>query len=485
MTDAKTIISNPWGALPPMGDINAYISAVNRLPMLTQDQESSYARLVRDEADSDASNRLVLSHLRLVVSIARQHLGYNISHADLIQEGTIGLMKAVERFDPDHGVRLVSYAMKWIKAEIQEYVVKNYRSIKIATTKSHRKLFFNLRSLKYKMREHNADAPLQPAEAERIAQVLDVPCADVLEMDFRLMGGTISLTRTDEDGDAFEFSDALEDSTHEPSLLLEAKQQHWLSNQGLREAFDALNPRSQRIIATRWMDVDNDGRATLTLNDLATELQVSAERVRQIEAKAFQDMRLTLDTFCNKTPPPHRLPKTQAPSEMANTAWLSTCDLNVAMRTLDARSRAIIKARWTDCLDGSVAPVSRADLAKQYGTSTHAIRLVESRSLKAMRRALVQSADVTLAPEDQPMDWMSSAGIAAALKSLDARSQRIVTSQWLCKTNDGSPALTPDELAKEYGISTAEVHDLESKAMKTMRATIGKARTTKAANNFA
>src|SRR5437867_2913424 len=191
-TSALTV-RDPWTLVPSLGNLDAYISAVNRLPLLTQEEEVSLARRLRESADVAAAGQLVLSHLRLVVSISRQYLGYGLPHGDLIQEGNVGLMKAVKRFDPDQGVRLVSYALHWIKAEIHEYVLKNWRMVKVATTKAHRKLFFNLRSMKQSLKgeagdPHNHRSTLTPGEVDTVARELKVKPEEVLEMETRLSG---------------------------------------------------------------------------------------------------------------------------------------------------------------------------------------------------------------------------------------------------------------------------------------------------------
>ncbi|MDB5850856.1 MAG: polymerase factor sigma-32, partial [Rhodoferax sp.] len=189
---------NPWTLVPSLGNLDAYISAVNRMPMLTLEQEQLYSRQLKDNNDVDAAGKLVLSHLRLVVSIARQYLGYGLPHGDLIQEGNVGLMKAVKRFDPDQGVRLVSYAMHWIKAEIHEYILKNWRMVKVATTKAQRKLFFNLRSMKQGFKADTANEvthrdTLSESEIESMATQLNVKRSDVIEMETRLSGGDVML----------------------------------------------------------------------------------------------------------------------------------------------------------------------------------------------------------------------------------------------------------------------------------------------------
>lgn len=280
-TALTAAISNP-GAL---GTIEAYIAAVNRLPVLTAEQETELGKRLRDAADLDAARELILSHLRLVVSISRQYLGYGLAHADLIQEGNIGLMKAVKRFDPDRGVRLVSFAVHWIKAEIHEYIVRNWRMVKIATTKAQRKLFFNLR----RMRPDGQT--LDPAQVDAIARELNVRPEDVSEMEVRLTGRELALEAPQDDEDAFApMSYLSDDGMQEPSNVLERRATDALQGPGLGKALEMLDARSRRIVEARWLQ--DDGGATL--HELAAEYGVSAERIRQIEAAAFKKMRAAL-----------------------------------------------------------------------------------------------------------------------------------------------------------------------------------------------
>jgi RNA polymerase sigma-32 factor len=282
-------------ALAPgsLGSIDAYIQAVNRIPLLTADEEVGLARRLRDSNDLDAAGRLVMSHLRLVVAVARNYLGYGLSHADLIQEGNIGLMKAVRRFDPERGVRLVSFALHWIKAEIHEYILKNWRLVKVATTKAQRKLFFNLRSMKQGL------GTMSQEEVGDMARELNVKPSEVSEMETRMAGGDVALEGRIEDGEE-EFApiDYLADSDSEPTHVLQRRQNDVLQSEGVREALDELDARSRRIIEARWLNEDADGRVgTATLHDLAQEFGVSAERIRQIEAKALQKMRTSLVAY--------------------------------------------------------------------------------------------------------------------------------------------------------------------------------------------
>ena len=293
-------VRDPWALVPSLGNLDAYISAVNRLPMLTADEESTLARRLRDQQDLDAAGRLVLSHLRLVVSVARQYLGYGLPQGDLIQEGNVGLMKAVKRFDPDQGVRLVSYALHWIKAEIHEYILKNWRVVKVATTKAQRKLFFNLRSMKRQMKGEAADgdthrAALSEAEIDRVAAELNVRREDVIEMETRFAGGDVALEPGgDDDEDAYAPIAYLADDRQEPTRALEARHRDELAGPGLLRALDTLDARSRRIVEERWLKVNDDGSGGMTLHELAAEYGVSAERIRQIEVAAMKKMKKAL-----------------------------------------------------------------------------------------------------------------------------------------------------------------------------------------------
>lgn len=271
-------IANP-GAL---GTIDAYISSVNRLPVLSAERETELGRRLRDQEDLGAARELILSHLRLVVSVARQYLGYGLPHADLIQEGNVGLMKAVKRFDPERGVRLVSFAVHWIKAEIHEYIIRNWRLVKVATTKAQRKLFFNLRSMR------PDGQTLDPDQVDHIARELNVRREDVSEMEVRLSGRDMSLENQDDDDDSYAPIAYLSDEgRQEPTRVLERAARDQLQSAGLTDALEALDPRSRRIVEARWLQ--DDGGATL--HELAQEFGVSAERIRQIEAAALKKMR--------------------------------------------------------------------------------------------------------------------------------------------------------------------------------------------------
>jgi RNA polymerase sigma-32 factor len=273
-----------------LGNIDAYISAVNRLPMLTHQQEMDLANQLRQNNDLNAAQQMVMSHLRLVVSIARGYLGYGLPHADLIQEGNIGLMKAVKRFDPDQGVRLVSYAMHWIKAEMHEYILKNWRLVKVATTKAQRKLFFNLRSHKVGLDS------MSPTQIEALAQKLDVKREEVIEMEMRLSGRDIALEApSDDDEDKFAPIAYLKTETDEPTRVIEAQQYDRLQSEGLEAALSKLDARSRHIIEARWLK--NDDGSGATLHELAEEYGVSAERIRQIEGAALKKMKGTLVSF--------------------------------------------------------------------------------------------------------------------------------------------------------------------------------------------
>ena len=287
-------------ALPmPMaaGSLESYIRSVNRFPLLSAEQEQAYARRYRSDGDIEAARQLVLSHLRLVVAVARGYLGYGLPHADLIQEGSIGLMKAVKRYDPARGVRLVSFAIHWIKAEIHEYILRNWRLVKVATTKAQRKLFFNLRSMK------KGFAPLTTAEVKRVAAELKVKPEEVVEMETRLAGREMTFEASDDDEQAYAPAQYLADPDAEPSLELEAAENARVQTEGIARALATLDPRSRRIVETRWLK-EKDAP---TLHDLAAEFGVSAERIRQIEAKAMQKMRKVLEA-------PAALPALPAPA---------------------------------------------------------------------------------------------------------------------------------------------------------------------------
>jgi len=295
--------ANPWSLVPPLGNLDAYISAANRLPMLTLEEEQRFARQFKNDNDLDAAGKLVLSHLRLVVSVARQYLGYGLPHGDLIQEGNVGLMKAVKRFDPDQGVRLVSYALHWIKAEIHEYILKNWRMVKVATTKAQRKLFFNLRSMK---QGYKADADegthrdtLTPDQVDSMAHSLNVKREEVREMEMRMSGGDVLLdpAPSDDGEQAFGPIAYLADVNHEPTAMIEAHQRDMMAGDGLATALNALDERSRRIVEERWLKVNDDNSGGMTLHELAAEYGVSAERIRQIEVAAMKKMKAALLEF--------------------------------------------------------------------------------------------------------------------------------------------------------------------------------------------
>jgi RNA polymerase sigma-32 factor len=274
-------------ALPVLssnGSLEQYIQTVNSIPMLTQEEEIELATRHQQHEDLEAAKRLVMSHLRVVVSIARGYAGYGLPQADLIQEGNIGLMKAVKRFEPNRGVRLFSFAVHWIKAEMHEFILRNWRLVRIATTKPQRKLFFNLRSMK------KGFAALSDSEARAIAEGLGVKPEEVREMETRMSGQDVSLLADDNDDDAYAPIDWLADAHNEPTVTLERRAVDRLQSEGLLEALSTLDPRSRRIIEARWL-ADDSGA---TLHDLAAEFGVSAERIRQIEAKALGKMKTAL-----------------------------------------------------------------------------------------------------------------------------------------------------------------------------------------------
>jgi RNA polymerase sigma-32 factor len=272
----------------PTGSLESYIQTVSRFPMLSAEEERSLALRWREKQDLDAARQLVVSHLRLVVSVARGYLGYGLPHADLIQEGSIGLMKAVKRFDPERNVRLVSFAIHWIKAEIHEYILRNWRLVKLATTKAQRKLFFNLRSMKSGL------APMTSKDVQRIAAELRVKPEEVVEMETRLSGQEIAF-EADHDDEESSYAPAnylAADRDDEPLARLEARESEEGRAAGLEVALASLDERSRRIIEARWLREKD----ALTLHDLAAEFKVSAERIRQIEAKALEKMKKAMAT---------------------------------------------------------------------------------------------------------------------------------------------------------------------------------------------
>jgi len=264
-----------------LGSLDQYIQAVNRFPLLTAEQETALGRRLQADGDLDAARELVLSHLRLVVAVSRNYLGYGLPQADLIQEGNVGLMKAVRRFDPERGVRLVSFALHWIRAEMHEYILRNWRLVKLATTKAQRKLFFNLRSMK------GRSAALTHSEADAIARELGVKREEVLEMETRLGGKDIALDPAPGDEESVTPIAYLTDSEDEPVQILERAETARNRSTGLQRAMAKLDDRSRRIIEARWLEEDDPA----TLQELANEYGVSAERIRQIESKAIKTMR--------------------------------------------------------------------------------------------------------------------------------------------------------------------------------------------------
>ena len=304
MTQALTL---SHGLPSAVGNLDAYIQAARRFPMLSEAEEFALARRLREEDDVDAARQLVLSHLRLVIAIARGYLGYGLPHADLIQEGNIGLMKAVKRFDPSRGVRLVSFAMHWIKAEIHEYILKNWRMVKVATTKAQRKLFFNLRSMKQGLKSDAAMAEdgamlrdtLTSGEIDAMAEKLNVKREEVMEMETRLAGGDVLLdpSPSDDGEQAFGPIAYLADGAHEPTAMIESRQRDHLATDGIAMALDSLDDRSRRIVEERWLKVNDDGSGGMTLHELAAVYGVSAERIRQIEVAAMKKMKKALAEF--------------------------------------------------------------------------------------------------------------------------------------------------------------------------------------------
>lgn len=286
-------------ALTPgdLGNLDAYIKAANSAPVLTAEEERNLAIRMRDYNDVDAAQALIISHLRLVISVARGYLGYGLSHGDLIQEGNIGLMKAVRHYDPDKGVRLMTFAVHWIRAEIQEYIVRNSHMVKLATTHAQRKLFFNLRQMK------KTDQALTNAQAEDIAEKLNVKPKEVLEMEKRLSGPDASLdTPLDEEGDSSVTAvDMLSDKSDEPVEILEKADELQLEQVGLKKAIEQLDPRSRRIIEARWFHENDEGEVkAVSLATLAKEFDISIERVRQLEKQAIAKLKKILTESSGK-----------------------------------------------------------------------------------------------------------------------------------------------------------------------------------------
>jgi RNA polymerase sigma-32 factor len=306
MTAHSALIIQPaeFGLAGPVGSFDAYVDRVRRIPVLSREDEQRLALRLREHGDLESARQLVLSHLRFVLHIARGYSGYGLPVSDLVQEGNVGLMKAVKRFDPDQGVRLVSYAMHWIKAEIHEYILKNWRMVKVATTKAQRKLFFNLRSMKQGFKADSAAADagthretLSPDEVSQMAIRLNVKPEEVLEMETRLSGGDVLLdpSPSDDGDEGFGPIAYLADATQEPTAQIESRQRDRLSTDGISTALEALDDRSRRIVEERWLKVNDDSSGGMTLHDLAGEYGVSAERIRQIEVAAMKKMRKALE----------------------------------------------------------------------------------------------------------------------------------------------------------------------------------------------
>ncbi len=276
-------------SVPALGTIDQYVTAINKYPLLTPEQEQELGLRWKYMQDVDSARQLVMSHLRLVVSVSRNYMGYGLPQGDLIQEGNVGLMKAVRRFDPERGVRLVSFALHWIRAEIHEYILKNWRMVKVATTKAQRKLFFNLRAMR------SGEHPLTQAEAKRIAKELNVKPEEVFEMNMRLSGRDIAMDGTPDDSESESISPVAylraDDEVSDPAKVIEAEQVGRVHSEGLKRALVKLDERSRDIITRRWLAEDQEE----TLQQLADKYGVSAERIRQIEVKAMKQMRKEIE----------------------------------------------------------------------------------------------------------------------------------------------------------------------------------------------
>ena len=274
----------------PIGSLDAYIHQVNQIPMLTADEELAYAKRLQEEGDLESARQLVLPHLRYVVRVARGYLGYGLALGDLIQEGNVGLMKAVKRFDPNMGVRLVSFAVHWIRAEIHEFVLKNWRIVKVATTKAQRKLFFNLRQMKTRLGWFNAE------EVAEVAKDLGVTTKDVMLMEQRLNAIDASFDVDHSDDDAVRQlipSRYLDDVEADPARIFERHDSEFQNSESLQLALERLDPRSQDILKQRWLVEDKPS----TLNELASKYSISAERVRQLEKNAMLKLREYMEAF--------------------------------------------------------------------------------------------------------------------------------------------------------------------------------------------
>lgn len=268
---------------PSLDSFDLYQQQVQAIPLLTEEEEIDLAKKLHEENDLTAARQLIMSHLRLVIKIARSYSGYGLNQADLVQEGNIGLMKAVKRFDPSRGVRLVSFAIYWIKAEIQEFVVRNWRLVKTATTKAQRKLFFNLRSMKKTLQ------PLKQDEIKEIAKELNVKEADVKEMEYRFNGNEIALDYQDDDNEdeIFRPISYLKDENADPLKQLISKESESNSISALTNAIKSIDERSRYVLESRWLNEEK----SKTLHELADELGVSAERIRQIEQNALKKLK--------------------------------------------------------------------------------------------------------------------------------------------------------------------------------------------------
>ena len=269
--------------LCPNRDLNGYIAAVYQIPMLTKEEEKQLAEDLFQEGDLESAQKLVLAHLRVVVSVSRQYLSYGLSQADIIQEGNVGLMKAVRRFDPANGARLFSFAIHWIKAEIHEFILRNWKIVKVATTKAQRKLFFNLRSLK---RQFNCSDSLTEDEITKIAEKLNVKNHDVEEMNIRLSYADSSIDYQEENG----LSQSIPASGSDPYEILSDDQEQFRIKKAVTDALKELDDRSKHVVEARWLKL-KEGKKPKTLKELANELEVSAERVRQIETAAFKKLK--------------------------------------------------------------------------------------------------------------------------------------------------------------------------------------------------
>lgn len=297
-----------WGSSslknPALGNIESYMKAVKKMPMLPEDEEAEFYKNMH--TDPVIKQKVIASFLRLATSIARQYEGYGLPKEDLIQEANIGLLKAVDRFDPSNGTKLGTYAVHWIRSEINEYIIRNWRIVKVATTKNQRKLFFNLRSLREKhQREHQVvqrhDIDISEQEVKFISKTLEIDGGEIREMAIRLSAQPMSIdasnSKLDSNGGNSDYHELYGDDYYEPTQALERLENTYLQSQGIKQGLETLDDRAKDIVVSRWLDINDDGSGGMSLHELASKYGVSAERIRQIEKQAFAKMRQEIETI--------------------------------------------------------------------------------------------------------------------------------------------------------------------------------------------